>query len=79
MNDEGLRLSCSEFFKDLLSKMYDRMQGSPLKFVIYSGHETTMLGLLPCLGYMIDYIPYYGSTILFELYEDSSVKIYYND
>lgn len=55
------------------------MNGSKQKYVIYSGHETTLMGILPCLGYNLDDIPPYGSVLTFELYNDLSLHIYYND
>lgn len=77
--EEGLLLSCSEFFKDLLLRIDERLAGSRTKFVIYSGHETTLMAVLPCMGLLLDYIPPYGSLVIFELYSDMTLDIIYND
>lgn len=56
---------------------------SSLKYVLVSGHDTTILAILAALGAPLDTIPPYASHLSFELYEKDNkeqfVKVIYND
>jgi len=59
--------------------MRDRVNGASLRFVVNVAHETTFMALLPCIGYILTEIPTFGSTLVFELYDDESLIIKLND
>eukprot|EP01029_Cantina_marsupialis_P013269 TRINITY_DN2934_c0_g2_i1.p1 TRINITY_DN2934_c0_g2~~TRINITY_DN2934_c0_g2_i1.p1 ORF type:complete len:458 (-),score=132.72 TRINITY_DN2934_c0_g2_i1:162-1535(-) len=48
------------------------------KLHVFSCHDTTLLMLLSALGISDGQQPPYGSSIVFELHDDSTVRIYYN-
>eukprot|EP01029_Cantina_marsupialis_P006906 TRINITY_DN17619_c0_g1_i1.p1 TRINITY_DN17619_c0_g1~~TRINITY_DN17619_c0_g1_i1.p1 ORF type:complete len:449 (+),score=109.31 TRINITY_DN17619_c0_g1_i1:105-1451(+) len=54
----------------------DKVLGSKLH--IFSAHDTTLLMLLSSLGVTDGKQPPYGSSIVLELHDDSTVRIYYN-
>ncbi len=52
------------------------------KYIIYSGHDNTICGIMSGMGTPLEYAPPYASHLDYELYKDGSeyyVKIYYND
>lgn len=63
----------------MIQYMRERLNGSSLRFVANIAHETTLLALLPCIGYIVKEIPTFGSTLVFELYDDETVSIKFND
>ncbi|XP_071055517.1 venom acid phosphatase Acph-1-like [Onthophagus taurus] len=44
---------------------------------IYSGHDVNIAGMLGILNLSYDHIPQYGSCIIFEVYENREIKIFY--
>lgn len=47
----------------------------PLKFVLYSAHDSTLMGLLSALRVPTSKIPHYASLIAFDLYQEDSQKL----
>ena len=75
---EAQILSCSEFFKRLLSQFHARLTGKQLRFALYSAHDYTLIAFLECLGAEIVEVPSFASTLVFELYVDGKVAVVYN-
>ena len=75
-------------YKPLLTNIFRQMEkavtGSNLKFVLYSGHDSTITPLSVSLGFGGSTHPPFASRIVFELYENKSnsrdifLRILYN-
>jgi lysosomal acid phosphatase len=73
---EVQQLLAGLILEDIVTSMLDRVsQQSTLKFILYSGHDTTIASVLSCLQAFEGYNPPYNSTILFELHRSDSVNV----
>ena len=73
--------------KPFLDKLIDDMQKVPIekqqyKYILYSGHDSSILPVMSAIGDPLDTTPPYASHLDFELYKNSSnyyIKIRFND
>lgn len=71
-----LLTTMSNYFNDTINNK------SNLRYVLFSGHDTTLLTLMSTLGVPLDKMPHYASRLNVSLYDDNGkyyVKVYYND
>jgi hypothetical protein len=77
-NEEGQKLSCSEFFKEVQGIFQATIDGkTSVKFSLFSAHDQTLIAFLTCLGNFTagpSKQPPFASTLFFELYKDSAIE-----
>ncbi|XP_065063739.1 lysophosphatidic acid phosphatase type 6-like [Rhopilema esculentum] len=78
------RMSVGGFMEAMCSQIEDKVRHkSDLKFVLYSGHDMTMMTMLYVLGVYDFKWPKYAADVKIELYQDKNqdwfVKLLYND
>ncbi|XP_065063740.1 lysophosphatidic acid phosphatase type 6-like [Rhopilema esculentum] len=78
------RMSVGGFIEAMCSQIEDKVRHkSDLKFVLYSGHDMTMMTMLYVLGVYDFKWPKYAADVKLELYQDKNqdwfVKLLYND
>merc|ERR1719402_1682075 len=81
------RLQGGVLLGDILSQLRDPLVQpdfediSPVKYLVYSAHDTTLSAALVAMNTLIEdfYQPYYASVILFERYNDNTVEIFYRN
>ena len=82
-NAEGLHLSNSGFFSEVLNTFEDVSAGKSERFLsVYLSHDTHLVGLLKTLGVYDGNGPPFASVFLFELHEVAGsrvVRFIYND
>lgn len=78
-SEEARKLSCSSFFQLLISNIQEALSGGLLKFAYFSAHDTTLAAFLSCLNLVQPYNPPFASTLLFEVYDNSTVSLIFND
>lgn len=78
-NPEAQNLTCSAFFKELLERIDSAFQKKGVKYAYYSGHDTTLAGFLSCLNLVQDKNPPFASNLIFEVDDNHSVTVIYND
>lgn len=61
----------------LLNEIFRYIINSKYKFIEISGHDITLLSLSSLLGIKIT-VPEFGSYFIFEVYDNDTIKIYYN-
>nr|XP_022906218.1 prostatic acid phosphatase-like isoform X1 [Onthophagus taurus] len=85
---ELARFKTGPFFYDLLNHFSEVINGrNIIKLKIFSAHDTTLANLLESLGIFEYHSPPFGSSLIFELYQNISpdlnlnhhVKIYYKN
>jgi len=76
---EALKSSCSGFFTELIENMYTALEGKGPKLKSYVAHDNTIIAFSNVLKYGLSQQPPYASTLVFELYKNKEVKIYYNE
>lgn len=80
---DGVRLACSEFYKEMLKVFEGLKKGtSTRKWSIYMAHDTTLIGFLIAIGAWDKKGPEFASSLVFELHvtgDRSYVKAIYND
>lgn len=76
---EALKLSCSSFFQILMGNIKQSLSGGSLKFAYFSAHDTTLAAFLSCLDLVQEYNPPFASTLVFEVYDNSTIALKYND
>jgi len=76
---EAQKLSCSAFFQELIGNVKQAFDGGNLKFAYYSAHDTTLAAFLSCLDLVQEYNPPFASTLVFEVYQNATVALIYND
>lgn len=57
------------------------LQSLPLKYILFSAHDSTIMGLMNRLGSPLDEAPHYASNVNFSLYKNNKdyyVKVTYN-
>lgn len=74
---EARVLSCSYFIEDLLGKIENHENGA--KYVLYAGHDNTLIAVISCLESAYQPLPDYSSMVLFEYYKNDTIRISYND
>jgi len=76
------RLIAGDLLWDVFEHMQQAVKGrDEYRFVLYSGHDSTVLPVMAALGVPLDTAPPYASNICFELYRDTEkyhVKVRYN-
>lgn len=76
-------LLARDFMHEIVTHMEKAMEGTqPYRFILYSGHDTTLLSVLSMLGTPLEYQPPYNSNVSFELYRNKEgyfVKVLYNE
>ena len=70
-------LSCNYFIRDLLSKIENSDKGP--KYVLYAGHDNTLIAVMSCLESAYQPLPDYSSMLLFEYYKNDTIRLSYND
>ena len=79
----GAYLASSQFFANMLNVFDGNINGtSTMKFQLFSGHDTTLVGYLTALGQWDMNNPPFASTMIFELHDEGGqyfVKSLYND
>ncbi len=80
------KISCfiaREFMNELIAHMEKAVKGPrQYSFILYSGHDTTLIPVLSALGAPLDSQPPFASNVSFELYrnkDEYSVKVRFND
>ncbi|RWS02438.1 testicular acid phosphatase-like protein [Dinothrombium tinctorium] len=85
-NDNLKRLTAGLFIKEIKTVFKNSLkevkdQDIPIKFNLYSAHETTLASVLNALGVYDMEVPPYGATLMFEFYErkpkQKQMKVYY--
>ncbi|EME29030.1 acid phosphatase [Galdieria sulphuraria] len=75
-SEEVQQLLAGLLLEDIVSNILNRVsQRSLLKFILYSGHDTTIASVLSCLQAFDGYNPPYNSTIILELHLNDSVNV----
>lgn len=76
------RLLAKDFMTEVLTDLQKAVDGAPpYKFMLYSGHDTTILPVMSALGVPLETEPGYASNLSFELLKDGkdfSVRVRYN-
>ncbi|GJQ14067.1 hypothetical protein GpartN1_g5858.t1 [Galdieria partita] len=73
---EVQKLLAGLLLEDIISHILSRVsQKSLLKFIVYSGHDTTIASLLSCWQAFDGFNPPYNSTIILELHLNDSVDV----
>ncbi|RWS00366.1 uncharacterized protein B4U79_16885 [Dinothrombium tinctorium] len=80
------RLTAGSFIKEIKTVFNNSMRevdypDPPIKFNLYSAHDTTIVSVLKAFGVYDMQIPPYGATLMFEFYErnfeQKQMKVYY--
>ena len=78
--EEQLRLSSDTMLRELHKRLSDASTGaSPTRFALYSGHDTSLIAYLSCLGSDIRKYPIFSSNWIIELLDDDTVRLKWND
>ncbi len=76
------RFIAGDFIEDVINNMQKAIEGTQEhKFILYSGHDTSILPAMSALGAPLEATPPYASNMCFELYQDKDdyhVKVRYN-
>ncbi|OMJ90891.1 hypothetical protein SteCoe_6653 [Stentor coeruleus] len=77
------RLAGSAIMQKIANNFYMKItMNYTKKFILYSGHDTTLSFMLAFMGYTMTGLPPYASTLIFELHEDKMeyyVTLKYNN
>lgn len=75
---EILRLFAGSFLQNVIDHFEKNINGeTEPKFLMYAAHDYNLLGILSSLDLYPKEVPYYGSTIIFELRENSDGYVIY--
>ncbi len=76
------RLIGGDLLWDVFTHMQKTIKGKQeYRFILYSGHDSTVLPVMAALGVPLETTPPYASSVCFELYQDRdtySVKVRFN-
>jgi hypothetical protein len=75
---EAQSLASSGFFDRLTRQVEGALKGSGLKYAYYSTHDYTLLAYLNSLGALDRYSLDFAASLVFEVYEDSTVRVLLN-
>ena len=75
----ALKLSYSAFLMELISILRQGSEGKGPKLTFFSSHDTMLAGLLTIFGVKLTVVPPFASLFLFEIYQNRTVKVIFND
>jgi hypothetical protein len=75
---EAQSLASFGFFDRLIRQVEGALKGSGLKYAYYSSHDYTLLAYLNSLGVQDQFSPDFAASLVFEVYEDSTVRVLLN-
>lgn len=83
-SDAGLRQSIGTLIEELCTNIEEKVNNeNSVKINVFSGHDTTLMGLLLAVGHWKDQWPRYVDVFTIELYKDQNdkrfVRILYNE
>jgi len=82
------RLNAGTLLADIVTKMRDppiqpdihpKDDPMPVKYLVYSAHDTTLAAAMVAMNVWHDVQPYYASALLFERFSDGSVEIHFRN
>lgn len=76
-SNEAKSLSSAGFFERLTGQIEGVFNKSGLKYAYYSAHDYTLLSFLNSLGSTKKFMPNFAASLIFEVYEDRSIHIKY--
>lgn len=81
---EVSRMNGGVLLGDVLSQLQSPLvqpdiNGNPVKYLVYSAHDTTLSAALVAMDTWDDVQPYYASALLFERYNDGTIEIFFRN